>query len=217
MPLRGRIESRRPVVEWSRDHSSRTGELAAAPLLFSASYYDSDQGLTDAEVYAARVHDWHALSDRMKRNSARNNARWRVGYSTWSDDWGPRAGEGIPPGSTGSDVPRSDAVSVPDTRCLAHAQGPNPKCHSASTCLRCPCLPAPVATQTREGGHLVRAAACPSPGMRAGTLTQAQWPELSARVRFPSCTRKAVFVRACRPKVHLRSSRASRRPRRQAR
>jgi hypothetical protein len=45
--------------------------LADAPPLYCASYYDREQGLTDSEVYAARVHDWHALADRVSGNYAR--------------------------------------------------------------------------------------------------------------------------------------------------
>lgn len=43
--------------------------LADAPPLFQASYYEAAQGLTDAEVYSARVHDWHIVGDRINRNS----------------------------------------------------------------------------------------------------------------------------------------------------
>jgi hypothetical protein len=41
--------------------------LANAPVLFQASYFDSEQGLTEDEAYASRVHDWHARTDRADR------------------------------------------------------------------------------------------------------------------------------------------------------
>jgi hypothetical protein len=72
------------VRHW-RDDS----EFADAPLLYQASYYDREQGLTDGEVYAARGHDWHESVDRFNRNHAARNSPWRMGYGTWSDDWGP--------------------------------------------------------------------------------------------------------------------------------
>src|SRR5260370_14822368 len=85
-----------------------------------------------------------------------------------------------PLGGTGSDVPWPDAVSVPDTRCLAHAQGPNPKCHSASTCLRCPC------PYLDQGGRTPTACSrLPVSRHACRYLTQAQWLKLSTRVRFP--------------------------------
>jgi hypothetical protein len=77
---------RRVRVRHWRDGSS----LAYAPVLYQASYYDGEQGLTDAEVYAARVHDWHESVDRFNRNHAARNSPWRMGYGTWSDDWGPK-------------------------------------------------------------------------------------------------------------------------------
>jgi hypothetical protein len=66
-------------------------KLADAPVLFAASYYDHEQGPTDAEVYAARVHDWHAVIDRLNGHYARNMANWRLDRRPWSDHWGPRA------------------------------------------------------------------------------------------------------------------------------
>lgn len=60
------------------------------PPLFEASYYDEDQGLTDAEVYASRVHEWHWPSDRFNRIQVARNSHKRIGYPTWSDDWGPQ-------------------------------------------------------------------------------------------------------------------------------
>jgi hypothetical protein len=48
----------------------RRQRLADAPLLYRASYNDREQGLTDAEVYAARVNDWHAAADRLNGNYA---------------------------------------------------------------------------------------------------------------------------------------------------
>jgi hypothetical protein len=53
--------------DWDRDKLTYR-----CPPLFQASYYDPEQGLTDTEVYAARVHDWHALKDRMDGNLAAN-------------------------------------------------------------------------------------------------------------------------------------------------
>lgn len=56
--------------------------------MYQASYYDREQGLTPAEVYAARVHDWHESADRFNLNHARNNSPLRVGYGQWLDEWG---------------------------------------------------------------------------------------------------------------------------------
>jgi len=56
--------------------------------LYHASYYDSGQQLTDVEVYAARVHDWHVTTDVLNAHYARTNAQLRAGYGPWSNDWG---------------------------------------------------------------------------------------------------------------------------------
>jgi hypothetical protein len=63
---------------------------ADAPPLYQASYYDPAQGLTDAEVYTARVHDWHAVADRLNRHYKRTNAAMQAGYRLWPDEWGPK-------------------------------------------------------------------------------------------------------------------------------
>jgi hypothetical protein len=76
------------VRDWPNGSS-----LKDARLLYEASYYDAAQGLSDTDKYAARVHDWHECVDRMDANQARNNSKWRTGYSAWSDDWGPRPTE----------------------------------------------------------------------------------------------------------------------------
>lgn len=47
-------------------------------------------GGSDAEAYAARVHDWHVSVDRVNRNLTRTNASWRLGYSPWLDASGPK-------------------------------------------------------------------------------------------------------------------------------
>ena len=65
-------------------------KLAGGPLVYQASYYDAEQGLADAEAYAARVHDWHVSVDRVNRNLTRTNASWRLGYSPWLDASGPK-------------------------------------------------------------------------------------------------------------------------------
>ncbi|MBL1074470.1 hypothetical protein JK358_08675 [Nocardia sp. 2] len=54
------------VRQWGVDNEP------SHPVLFVASYYDPEQGLTDELVYAARVHDWH-----------------NAGYRAWQQDWGP--------------------------------------------------------------------------------------------------------------------------------
>lgn len=63
-------------------------KLADAPVLFAASYYDHEQGLTDAEVYAARVHDWHAVSRPTERTLRPEQCELAARPS---DHWGPRA------------------------------------------------------------------------------------------------------------------------------
>jgi hypothetical protein len=73
-----------PELQW---HSAQCS--CSEPVLFQASYYDKEQGLTDAEVFAARVHDFHEFRDRWNRNHAANNSPWRTGDGTWSDDRGP--------------------------------------------------------------------------------------------------------------------------------
>ncbi len=62
-----------------------------SPPLCQASYYDPEQGLTEAEAYAARVHDWHAPADSWNRSATATGSKWGMGYSSWSDDWGPQA------------------------------------------------------------------------------------------------------------------------------
>jgi hypothetical protein len=71
-------------------HWTDSAKLSDAPVLFQASYYDDAQGLTDAETYAARVHDWHAPSDQFNRNAGRNNSRWLMGSAPWTETWGTR-------------------------------------------------------------------------------------------------------------------------------
>jgi hypothetical protein len=39
-------------------------------MVYQASYYDRWQRLTDAEVYAARAHNWHEAADRFNRSYA---------------------------------------------------------------------------------------------------------------------------------------------------
>lgn len=74
------------VVYWEGGGSS----LADAPVLHESSYYDPEQKLTDAEVYAARAHEWHALPDRSNRHAAARNSEYFVGYSNWTEEWGPK-------------------------------------------------------------------------------------------------------------------------------
>ncbi|MGD1281328.1 hypothetical protein ACKUUI_06005 [Mycobacterium seoulense] len=66
------------------------GSLANAPAVFEASYYDPKQGLTDAEAYAARVHDWHAQADSWNRWAEANHSKYGMGYGNWMDVWGPQ-------------------------------------------------------------------------------------------------------------------------------
>ncbi|WP_181697864.1 hypothetical protein [Nocardia sp. GTS18] len=66
----------------------RVDSKLSGDALYTASYYDPEQGLTDAEEYAARVHDWHVSADRFNSNMSRNNGKYRVGYLAWSCDWG---------------------------------------------------------------------------------------------------------------------------------
>lgn len=72
------------------------------PPLFSASYYDPEQRLTDSEAYAARVHDWHETSDWFNACVSRSNGRYRAGYQDWAAEWGPKP-ERCP--ACGSDFP----------------------------------------------------------------------------------------------------------------
>lgn len=62
--------------------------LLGAPVLYKASYYDAEQKLTDAEVYAARVHDWHETFDRFNYHGAANGSDLRIGYPDWTAEWG---------------------------------------------------------------------------------------------------------------------------------
>lgn len=66
----------------------RVDSKLSGDALYTASYYDPEQGLTDAEEYTARVHDWHVSADRFNGNMSRNGGKHRVGYRAWSDDWG---------------------------------------------------------------------------------------------------------------------------------
>lgn len=68
----------------------RGTELADAPVVYRASYFDAEQGLTEDEAYAARVHDWHIDVDRINANLVKNNADYRLGYSDWRQEWGPQ-------------------------------------------------------------------------------------------------------------------------------
>lgn len=60
--------------------------LADAPVVFQASYFDSEQGLTADEAYASRVHDWHARTDRDNRVADLGP----LDYRPWSEEWGPQ-------------------------------------------------------------------------------------------------------------------------------
>ncbi len=73
------------VTRWESGTS-----LIGAPVLYKASYYDAEQKLTDAEAYAARVHDWHEFSDRFNANNSGNRSKWRVGHGDWPNEWGPK-------------------------------------------------------------------------------------------------------------------------------
>ncbi|GAA1671130.1 hypothetical protein MMUR_47710 [Mycolicibacterium murale] len=57
--------------------------------VFSASYFDPEQGLSDAEAYAARVCGWHLPRDILNANYMASNARWRAGDGPWPQEWGP--------------------------------------------------------------------------------------------------------------------------------
>jgi hypothetical protein len=72
------------------DHFDKQTCTYPDPPRFEASYYDPEQGLTDAEVYSARVHDWHAKADEWNRRAIANNSKWGMGYRPWSDAWGPK-------------------------------------------------------------------------------------------------------------------------------
>lgn len=68
--------------DWDRD----TLRYRCPPLL-EVSYFDDEQGLSAEEVYSARVHDWHAMTDR-------HNMVARLGpfeYRPWQAEWGPKS------------------------------------------------------------------------------------------------------------------------------
>ncbi|SIM00538.1 Uncharacterised protein [Mycobacteroides abscessus subsp. abscessus] len=65
-------------------------ELADAPELYRASYYDPEQKLTEAEAFAARVHDWHEFPDRFNSRQPRISGSPWMGYKPWQEDWGPK-------------------------------------------------------------------------------------------------------------------------------
>lgn len=69
------------------------GSLRDAPTLFEASYFDPEQGLTEFEELAARIHDLHAQPDRINANHAYKERYGRrdgirVGYMTWPEGFG---------------------------------------------------------------------------------------------------------------------------------
>ncbi len=73
------------------------GSLADAPTLFEASYYDAEQGLTEAEALAARIHEHHALADRTNAYQAWQDRhsrthRTRMGYREWPGEFGDKPG-----------------------------------------------------------------------------------------------------------------------------
>lgn len=49
-----------------------------------ASYFDDEQGLTDVETYASRVHDWHSKADQM--NTVGNLGPFE--HDEWEEEWG---------------------------------------------------------------------------------------------------------------------------------
>lgn len=55
------------------------------PSLLRASYFDDEQRLTGTQVYAARVHDWHAMTDRHNRVASLGPFE----YDAWQEGWGP--------------------------------------------------------------------------------------------------------------------------------
>ncbi len=65
--------------DWDRD----TLKYRCPPIL-EASYFDDEQGLTKAEVYSARVHDWHVMSDSHNRVASLGPFEYRP----WQENWG---------------------------------------------------------------------------------------------------------------------------------
>lgn len=64
----------------------RVGDLgdAAAPII-KASFFDVEQGLSEAELYSARVHDWHSWTDRDNKVGSLGPFE----YDRWEEAWGP--------------------------------------------------------------------------------------------------------------------------------
>ncbi|HTY31760.1 hypothetical protein [Mycobacterium sp.] len=92
---------RRVAVEVWRKDGQLAGPPGKKPVLFEASYYDPEQGLTDDQAYTARVHDWHAKADgwnsrsqpKYHANHPNHGRCWTrdvMSYGDWSDDWGPK-------------------------------------------------------------------------------------------------------------------------------
>jgi hypothetical protein len=79
--------------------------LVDGPPLYRAPYYDLEQGLTDAEVFAARVHDFHEFRDRWNRNHAANNSPGELGTAPGRTT-GDRAGI-VPRVRSRREVPRT--------------------------------------------------------------------------------------------------------------
>lgn len=71
--------------DWDRDRLAYS-----CPPLFQASYFDQEQGLTTAEGYVARVHDWHAVPDSYNRRAEANRSKYGMAYGDWVDVWGPK-------------------------------------------------------------------------------------------------------------------------------
>ncbi|MGZ3384772.1 MAG: hypothetical protein ACXVB5_07635 [Isosphaeraceae bacterium] len=100
---------RRVAVEvWRKDGHIIRSYPEKRPVLFEASYYDPEQGLTGDQAYATRVHEWHAGHDAFNRES-KPKAVPTTGkyakyadqakyvwtrtvelYGKWSEEWGPR-------------------------------------------------------------------------------------------------------------------------------
>jgi hypothetical protein len=69
------------------------GSLKDALTLFEASYYDPEQGLTEDQELAAKIHELHALSDRINAHKSWEERRWRsegtrIGYQEWPEEFG---------------------------------------------------------------------------------------------------------------------------------
>ena len=81
----GAASATRTVTMRRRDDWDRDTLKYRCPPILEVSYFDNEQCLTGEEVYAARVHDWHAMTDRHNRLASLGPFE----YHAWQCSWGP--------------------------------------------------------------------------------------------------------------------------------